>query len=64
MASAGKMLSPSLKRPQRLSSVVATREELLTGPTVVVPPKHIMAPSDAHETALAIEMAKHNLDKL
>lgn len=27
----------------------------------MVPPKHMMAPSDAHETAAAMEMAKHNL---
>lgn len=31
-------------------------------PTVVVPPKHLMAPSDAHETAAAMEMARHQLE--
>lgn len=58
------MLSPLSKRPfiRRLSSMTANREELSNGPTVVVPPKHMMAPGDAHETAAAMEMAKHNLE--
>jgi hypothetical protein len=31
-------------------------------PTVIVPPKHLMAPSDAHETAAAMELARHQLE--
>lgn len=31
-------------------------------PTVIVPPRHLMAPSDAHETAAAMEMARHQLE--
>lgn len=32
-------------------------------PTVVVPPKHLMAPSSAHETAAAMELARHGLEE-
>ena len=42
--------------------MTATREDLAIGPSVVVPPKHMMAPSDAHEIAVALEMAKHHMD--
>lgn len=42
--------------------MTATRAEMSTGPIVVVPPKHMEAPSDAHETAAAMELAKHHLD--
>ena len=64
MASTGQILSSRPLRPgvRRLSSMTATREDLATGPSVVVPPKHMMAPSDAHETAAALELAKHHLD--
>ncbi|MCJ1404009.1 hypothetical protein MMC11_007233 [Xylographa trunciseda] len=61
-------LSPRAARPKagirRLSSMTATREDLATGPTVVVPPKHMMAPSNAHEVAEAMEMAKHHIDQI
>lgn len=55
------------KRPnnglRRLSSIDATSAELNhRSPTVVVPPKHLMAPSDAHETAAAMELARHELE--
>lgn len=48
---------------RRLSSQTAD-EGTLDGrsPTVLVPPKHLMAPSDAHETAAAMEMARHQLE--
>ncbi|KAL8767100.1 MAG: hypothetical protein Q9194_006089 [Teloschistes cf. exilis] len=49
---------------RRLSSVSTTFEELTLGPSVVVPPEHMMKPSDAHETAAAMEMAKHRLKDL
>ncbi|KAK4546837.1 hypothetical protein LTR36_001569 [Oleoguttula mirabilis] len=48
---------------RRLSSTEATREALtMRSPTVVVPPKHLMAPSDAHEVAAAMEMARHDIE--
>lgn len=55
-------LSPARRGLRRLSSMAVTREDLATGPVVVVPPKHLMAPSDAHENAVSMEMAKHHLD--
>lgn len=60
------VLSPTTSRtsriqPRRLSSRTAQREDLFSHPTVVAPPIHMERPSNAHETALAIEMAKHRL---
>lgn len=56
---------PRGSRPglRRLSSQ-NVEETSLDGrsPTVLVPPKHLMAPSDAHETAAAMEMARHQLE--
>lgn len=52
---------PAKPRVRRLSSISATFEEMALGPSVVVPPEHMMKPSDAHETAAAMEMAKHRL---
>ncbi|MCJ1334881.1 hypothetical protein MMC09_000146 [Bachmanniomyces sp. S44760] len=62
MASASQILSPS-ERPglRRLSTLDATREDLATGPAVVVPPRHMMAPSEALEVAAAMEMAKFHI---
>ncbi|KAK5136547.1 hypothetical protein LTR08_002891 [Meristemomyces frigidus] len=58
------VLPPSRPRTlRRLSSTEATREALtMRSPTVVVPPKHLMAPSDAHEVAAAMEMARHDIE--
>ncbi|EGP92212.1 unnamed protein product [Zymoseptoria tritici ST99CH_1A5] len=55
------------KRPtktfRRVSSHDATLNSLnLRSPTVVVPPKHLMAPSDAHETAAAMELARFGIE--
>lgn len=47
---------------RRLSSTEATREAINMGPTVVVPPKHLMAPSEASEVATALEAARHHVD--
>ena len=48
---------------RRLSTLDATTESLHhRSPTVVVPPKHLMAPSEAHETAAAMELARHQLE--
>lgn len=49
---------------RRLSSRDATQDSLsLRSPTVVVPPQHLMAPSDAHEVAAAMEMARHEVEE-
>lgn len=48
---------------RRLSSDEATRESINRGPTVVVPPKHLMAPSDASEVATAMETARHHVEE-
>lgn len=48
---------------RRLSSQDATSEDLqLRSPTVIVPPQHLMAPSNAHEVAAAMEMARLELE--
>jgi hypothetical protein len=49
-------------RTRRLSNKDATRADLFTSPTVVVPPKHLMARSDAFETARSLELAKAHLE--
>ena len=55
-------LSPRSNHPvRRLSSARATFDDLHLGPAVVVPPKHMQKPSDAHETAAALEIAKHRM---
>lgn len=53
--------SPTKPGVRRLSSFNTTFEELALGPSVVVPPEHMAKPSDAHETAAAMEMAKYRL---
>ncbi|KAK4636015.1 hypothetical protein CLAFUW4_00318 [Fulvia fulva] len=65
MSNGGSIVLPARPKKQlrRLSSQDATLNSLnLRSPTVVVPPKHLMAPSDAHETAAAFEMARHELE--
>ena len=49
---------------RRLSSATANFDKLRLGPSVVVPPKHMEEPSDAHETAAALELAKHRLSEV
>jgi hypothetical protein len=51
--------------PRRLSSRTVSKDDLASvlGPTVVVPPKHLMAPSDAHEIASSMEIARHELEE-
>ncbi|EME88419.1 uncharacterized protein MYCFIDRAFT_55403 [Pseudocercospora fijiensis CIRAD86] len=58
---------PRPSRPSRTLRRVSSSEITLStlnlrSPTVVVPPKHLMAPSDAHETAAAMELARHELE--
>lgn len=64
------MLSPTTTRgrresrrslTRRLSSLSTNRSDLFAGPAVVAPPELLDAPSDAHDTALAMELAKHHL---
>lgn len=47
---------------RRLSSSEASRENFSLGPTVVVPPKHLVAPSNANEVATSMEVARHGLN--
>ncbi|KAF2418508.1 HAD superfamily hydrolase-like protein [Tothia fuscella] len=57
------LVVPQRAPMRRLNSVDATTENVrIGGPTVVVPPKHLMAPSDAHEVAAAFEIARHELE--
>lgn len=49
---------------RRLSSATADFKSLSVRPHVVVPPKHMHSHSDAHETAAALELAKHRLKDL
>jgi hypothetical protein len=63
------MSAPSLAVPtvgsrfvRRLSSAEATRENIQMGPTVIVPPQHLMAPSKASEIATGFEKARHRMD--
>ena len=46
---------------RRLSSMSTNRSDLFAGPAVVAPPEFLEKPSDAHDVALAMEMAKHHL---
>lgn len=46
---------------RRLSSLSTNRADLYSGPTIVAPPQFLEQPSDAHDIALAMEMAKHHL---
>ncbi|KAF2005752.1 phosphatidyl synthase [Amniculicola lignicola CBS 123094] len=59
------MLSVSTKGRfvRRISSTEATRESITQGPTVVVPPKHLMAPSNASEVSTAMETARLELER-
>lgn len=50
------------RRIRRISSLEVTREDLVSGPSIVVPPKHLMANSNAHETAKSMERAKMHLE--
>jgi len=58
------VIPPSRPRTfRRLSSSDATTADFsLKGPTVVVPPQHLLDPSDAHEVAAAMELARLDLE--
>ncbi|KAL9132155.1 MAG: hypothetical protein Q9217_000089 [Psora testacea] len=57
-------LAPGRSAIRHLSAATATSNDLGDGPMVVVPPEQLHRPSDAHETAVGIEMAKYRLAKL
>ena len=60
----GKLLAPPKSdrhHVRRLSSKTATDEEMAAGPVVITPEKHLREPSEAHEIAAAMEMAKCHL---
>ena len=62
MGDSREMLSlPKRAHVRRLSSKTATDHEMAKGPIVITPEKHLHQPSDAHETAVAMEMAKCHL---
>jgi len=63
--SASSLLIPQRPSIRRLSSLDATSADLknVKGPTVVVPPQHLMANSDAHEVAASMELARHELEQ-
>jgi len=48
---------------RRLSSVAARTEDVATAPLLVVPPSGLKFSSDAHETAVAMEMPKQSLNR-
>lgn len=53
------------RRPQQKVRRVSSEDVSLPdlrSPTVIVPPRHLMAPSDAHEVAAAMEMARHEIE--
>ena len=54
-------LSPPKRHVRKLSSATTTPGDLHNGPTVVVPPENLDLPGQAHETATALEIAKHKL---
>ncbi|PGH35134.1 TIGR01456 family HAD hydrolase [[Emmonsia] crescens] len=51
------------RRVRRISSIEATRADLYGGPSVVIPPQHLMAHSSAYESARAMSVAKSHLDE-
>ncbi|KAL2359291.1 hypothetical protein RJZ56_007866 [Blastomyces dermatitidis] len=52
------------RRVRRISSIEATRADLYGGPSVVIPPQHLMARSGAYESARSMSVAKLHLDKV
>lgn len=59
---AGGLKVPDRPAIRRHSSATASLEELALGPSVIAPPGSMDEPSDAHETAAAMEIAKRRLD--
>lgn len=51
------------RRVRRLSSIDATREQIIGGPSVLVPPKHLMASCDSYDTARSMGLARNAIDE-
>ncbi len=64
--SATSLAAPSVgsRFMRRMSSIDATTENIQMGPTVVVPPQHLMAPSSASEVASGFETARYRLNSV
>ncbi len=62
MANKVLLISPG-PRPgvRRLSSTDTAFADMAVGPSVVMPPKHLTDQDHEHETAAALELAKHRL---
>jgi hypothetical protein len=64
MATAKNLSAPRPKVVRQMSSKDSTAADLYGGPTVVVPPKHLMAGPDRHnKTIQELAWAKHHLDE-
>lgn len=63
MAATNYVTHGSSNRVRRVSSIDASRADLFSGPSVLVPPKHLMASSNAFESAKTMEVAKCHLDE-
>ncbi|KAH8695564.1 phosphatidyl synthase [Talaromyces proteolyticus] len=63
MATTKNLSVPQPQLTRRVSSEEAHRVDLFGGPTVVVPPKHLMAGGEGFTTAEAIELAKRHLEE-
>lgn len=63
MSDGPSIVLPGRPKVRRVSSHDAQLNALnLRSPTVIVPPQYLMAPSDAHETAAAMELARHEIE--
>lgn len=63
MSASGAPLPTKKAGVRRLSSAAARPEDVATGPVVVVPPEHLDFPGYGNETAVALEMARYNLNR-
>lgn len=56
--------SLSRQSTRRLSNLTVSRDDLFEGPAIVAPPQHVNKPSDAHQTALDMELARRRLSEI
>lgn len=63
MSGTFELIPPAGQKTRRMSSVTASTDAITRGPTVVVPPKHLMAPSTASEVAEAMEIARREMEE-
>ena len=57
----GTLAPPARPHFRRLSSKTAERADLFAGPATIVPDDEMNQPGEAHETAMAMAMAKQHL---